>query len=643
MKTKRYKGKTKNKRNKKTRTRGGATQQPKGILNSLLQSFDEAYTTLPQTRHSLTQSGAILANAGVGVVSAGAESSASILRAASAVTKNIGNAVELAGQLTGKTVVRGVGTANMATNATFGSISLVGQAGRLLYISSSNTIKGLTNFIERDSKALRSIEILCQPATASEGETVGPIDTEDCMRKYNVYLMSLIENRTKDIKGLLPLMQITLDVKKTQIKALLTAIGCKKNRRWYIGQKIYNCDAISGSLSDREKGSVLVEQINDDTYKYMPRYKKGAKGKTIHLVDEYTRLKHLQDKLLTIVHKSKLAQFLQQSNDLTTEITQSGEINPLPYIHRKISTFQKENHCKQIYAELVSQFETPFNNFCILLVQILDFQGQLKFDEVNERLLLEEMAKIDETEQITSKETEQPTSEETEIINMDNIEQVDLFKKINGILKENENQENVTSESELLEKLSDSEQSNGLHGGGKTMKNIYNEAINKYNKAVKKAKNSSNYVFGDTTSQKPLYNSHTTGTREQLDILEKNRRNAEATKKYLLKSGLGVTTVTHNGGILNSKNTTNKRHSVLRREALEKALSNKQKIEQNSNNRNSRLTSSEHNIDTAYGGIKGISKTNANKPLPIATKPDKLQPKSSSMVSSAFNLVMPRF
>ena len=37
MKTKRYKGKTKNKRNKKTRTRGGS---------SLLKSFDNKYTVV---------------------------------------------------------------------------------------------------------------------------------------------------------------------------------------------------------------------------------------------------------------------------------------------------------------------------------------------------------------------------------------------------------------------------------------------------------------------------------------------------------------------------------------------------------------------------------------------------------------------
>jgi hypothetical protein len=628
MKTKRYKGKTKNKRNKKTRTRGGS---------SLLKSFDNKYTVVkPKPSLGIYKSVDTFVNATTDLVAAGAESSASIIRGASETTKKIGDAVELVGHFTGKTVIRTVGATNLTTNGAFGAITLLGKAGRLLYVASSTAITGLTRLIESKNDALVIIREQCNTAIMSEGQEVASVGTQDCMIKYQEYFKDFIKDTTKSIDGLLSLMQLSLNVKKIQVKALMDAIGCTKRRKWsgIIGPKLYKCDDIPGVLKSKELSGHVLVKFNNDKYSYMYKHERGATGSTIHLVGEYTRLKKLQDTLQDS-YQLKVANFQKEANDITGKLSKMHKEDPLIIVDRLISEFQDKNHCEKIYANLVSEFETPFNNFCVLLVQIINHQGQIRFDTENERLLLEEMDKIqkiaetdkgDLSTQINGLLNKDYEEREKQAIFDEKEEFLENVKSkpvklalLNKALENQKFQENVKSKPVNIHKhevdLNNQEASNEIHGGGKTMKNIYNEAMNKYNKAVKKAKNISNYVFGDTTSQKPVYHIHTTGNPEQLALLEKNRRNAEATKQALISNGKGVTTVKHNGSIWNSENKKIERHNALRREVFAKALSNKQKIEQNSKNRTSRLTSSGHNIDTAYGPIKGISPINPKETL----------------------------
>jgi hypothetical protein len=267
MKTRQYKRKTKNKRNKKTRRRGGATQLSKVTSSSLYNKFASMFTPeQPEPELTAMQSFTKLGEAGVGLVAAGAESSASIIHGASIVTKKLGVAIELAGHISGKSSVRLVSTLSLGSNITFGTLSLVGQATTLLLVSTSKILKMLTRVFKDNQNALQIINMECAEPKIAKANIVGPIDTEECMRLYKKYLNGLIIDTTKNIKDLFSEMELTLKVKRVQVKSLMLAIGCTKPRKWIVGPKLYECKTPS---------RVLVQVDSNGIYKYLPDGRKA--------------------------------------------------------------------------------------------------------------------------------------------------------------------------------------------------------------------------------------------------------------------------------------------------------------------------------------------------------------------------------
>ena len=443
MKTKHYKRKTKNKRNKKTRRRGGATQSSKVTSSSLYNKFSSMFTPeQPEPELTAVQSFTKFGEASIGLVASGAESSASIIRGASIITKKLGVAIELAGHVSGKSSVRLVSTLSLGSNITFGTLSLVGQATTLLLVSTSKILKLLTRLFKENQNALQIIHMKCTEAKIAKNNTVGPVDTEECMRLYKKYLNGLIIDTTKNIKHLFAEMELTLKVKRVQVKSLMLAIGCTKPRRFMVGPKIYDC---------KNPSSVLVQVDPSGMYKYLPdgTIETGVKGKQITLVEEYTRLKKLES-TLKYSHALKVAKFIQQANIVRVKVSKSQSSNPLKDIHEKIDVFQKIDHCEKFYAELVLEFETPFNMFCDLLLQILEHNEQKQFNKNNEKNIPtpEEIETIIDEKIIESEaqNSQNPLSE------------VYLTTQINQLLEEDELQNSESDEPVPFEELTNTVQ-----------------------------------------------------------------------------------------------------------------------------------------------------------------------------------------
>ena len=416
MKTRQYKRNTKNKRNKKTRRRGGATQS--SIMTRFMDIFSPGK---PEPKLTMMQSFNKLGEAGAELVASGAESSASIVRGAAEVTRKIGVSIELASYLSGKSSVRLVSTVNLGTNITFGAISLLGEATALFFTCTKKLLRTLNNVLRANDIALAIIENDCIAAKITKDMHVGSIDIPVCMGRYEKYLDNYVKNTTRLIESIFDTMKAGLNIKRSQVKKYMLYVGCTKPRTWrIIGAKRYNCNNIS---------SVLVQVDSNGKYKYLPdgTNEKGVKVIRITLVDEYTRLKGLQN-TLSDLKTFTVKKFNDEAARIKSDITHVENLDPLSYIHRVIFDFNSIKHSKRIYEELTLELDTPFSIFCDLLQQIYEYKKQIQPNrnttEAEEIIAEGEINKLmdDKVEEAKNYENDKLNSDINQLLEQDELE-----------------------------------------------------------------------------------------------------------------------------------------------------------------------------------------------------------------------------
>jgi hypothetical protein len=509
MNTKRYNRKTKNKRNKKTRRRGGATQS--SIMERFAGIFSlgepEPVLSMKDSIFQFVEDVSLLGAAGI-------QASSNVVNASAELTRKMGIIIEYASYIASKSSVRIVGTVNVATNITFGTISLVGLAAAICITSTKKLLIKLNRLLEEDPKGLGIIMEQCRAATIAKSNTMTLYDTQYCIKRFLTYLDRVIKDKKNEIISSFDQIKHSLHVKRAQIKKLMLLVGCTKPRTWKLfGAKRYNC-------KNTESVTVKVELLKtprlDSKFKnyiYLPDGPGNNKGviENINLVQEYTRLKDLEN-TLSGIQELAFKIFSDEATKIINVVsTGASQPDPLPFVRDRIFVFEKIPHGANTLNNLTYELQHPFDEFALLLTQIYEHKKKVQPITPVEDKVAEEIITPEEEKDAKEKIGELMKNKEEEL---KDVEIAELNKEIDTLLNEDEKLENdkPVSLEELqnsLEEPVSSEESekkhlenmleesrrhnNSIHGG----KSPWNIAKNTY-KTIEKT---SKYV-GNTFDKK---------------------------------------------------------------------------------------------------------------------------------------------